>query len=179
MNKIILSIAALIAFTLTANAQQGVGIEIDFDNGGTIGESALLDFPDSATKGILLPNTTNTNDAGATPGTILFDLTDDKVKYHDNTGWKDMTASSSTDITAAYDLAANAELSSKGVKIEDGSLNETLDGALSLSSSTRALALPKVNGVEHLPGPKAGMMCFDTSRNSLAVFNGKVWTFWN
>lgn len=176
MKKIILSIVTLVAFTFVVDAQ--VGIET-----ADVGASALLDFPDNATKGILLPRTNGTGAAGTAAGTFVFDYTTDEVKYyHEDDGWTVMTeAIISEDIDIeGHDLATYPELSSVGTKLEDGTSGGAApDGVLSLESMGRALALPKVNGIENLPSPQPGMVCYDVSRKSMAIFNGEIWTFWN
>ena len=56
---------------------------------------------------------------------------------------------------------------------------DTTPGILVLADTDKAMVLPKVAS-PHLTiiNPAPGMMAYDTVKNQLAVFNGKVWSFW-
>ena len=167
MRKLILSLIAITAFTF-ANAQ--VGIETE-----NIGNGAILDFPDDAVKGILLPKIDQTERSQdlEIPGTFIF--LDNKVKYFGDGKWEDLIIRGTKEVSA-YD---RNNTSGEGVVIADGTGSATPpEGALTLESTTRALALPKVADVTELPSPEAGMICYDVKSKSVAVFNGTLWAFW-
>lgn len=173
MKNFIFSIVLVLALSNLVNAQsKGVGVETI-----NVGASAILDFPDSATKGILLPKVTNKTSAGTVSGTFVFDMATKKIAFYGDNEWVDMTEETSVSITA-HDTANFQELSSNGVKIEDGT-DTAPNGVLSLASTERALALPKVEGVSTIPSPQPGMICYDTVRKSMAVYNGEFWYFWD
>lgn len=171
MKKLILSSITIIAFMFNLNAQ--VGIETE-----TIGDGAILDFPDNAVKGILLPRVESSanNDEPVTPkvpGTIVFN--GKKVRYYGDGKWETLLMRGTKEVEPYTYEETNA----KGAVITDGTGSATPpDGALTLESTARALVLPKVADVTKLPSPKAGMICYDIKSKSLAVFNGAVWAFW-
>ncbi|HRM13961.1 MAG TPA: hypothetical protein PLV47_13590, partial [Flavobacterium sp.] len=52
-------------------------------------------------------------------------------------------------------------------------------GILVLEDSNKAMVLPKVPSPHlNIINPEPGMMVYDTTTKQLAVFNGKVWSFW-
>ena len=146
------------------------------------GASTILDFEDSSTNtnGIILPSVSNTSNALAfTPsnnnGTFLFDKSDSKVKFYENSVWKDLTGvGNSTQITANTSSESG---NSQGVII--GSSTSNAKGALVLESSNKALILPKISNPQtNVKNPYPGMICYDTNSKSLAVYNGTVWNYW-
>ena len=169
MKKTILS-TAFLTLALSLNAQ--VAIEKETADAG-----AILDFPDVATKGILLPNVNNYNTAGEEPGTLVFNSDDKKVYYRGNSGWKELTNEGEKTVTVDSGLS---EADGKGLLITDKSTSQKQEpkGVLELNSETKALALPKVADVTKIPSPKSGTICFDLKTESLAIFNGAKWHFW-
>lgn len=175
MKKLVLSIFSLIAFnTIIVNAQEiGVGIETE-----SVGESSLLEFPENADKGILLPRVKNEEAAGTVAGTFIYNMSDKKVYIYGDNKWVALTDESSTRVSNNR-IYSGDELDSKGVVIEDGtSTEEAKPGVLSLESTERALVLPNVEDVTLLPNPLAGLICYDKKSSSLAIFNGSDWYFW-
>ena len=60
-----------------------------------------------------------------------------------------------------------------------GSKTSNADGVLVLESKTKALVLPNVNQPHNsVSNPYPGMMCYDTDRKAIAVFDGSVWNYW-
>lgn len=60
-----------------------------------------------------------------------------------------------------------------------GAKESAADGVLVLESTNRALVLPHVTN-PHLTvkSPYPGMMCYDTVKKAVAVFDGTVWNYW-
>ena len=106
----------------------------------------------------------------------MFDKSDNKLKMYENNSWislSDMTGNSSS-------IMANttAEISSNsGVII--GSDNSAAKGVLVLESADKAMVLPWIQNPHiNVKNPYPGMMCYDTSSRSLAVYDGSVWNYW-
>ncbi|WP_353117470.1 hypothetical protein [Myroides odoratus] len=54
-----------------------------------------------------------------------------------------------------------------------------VDGIVVLEGSTKALVLPKImNPHLTVKSPYPGMMCYDSNRKALAVFDGVLWNYW-
>ena len=181
MKKLIYSIS-LIFSALSIQAQ--VGIETE-----NIGQSALLDFPGNITdgsyarKGILLPKVNDKTTAGTQPGTFIFDMDEKKVSYYDGkiNAWVNMSSSPKEEIAneiTAYTKEENEGSTGALITNQPESVGDAPDGVLSLVSSDKALALPKVKDVTLLPKPKAGMICYDVASRAVAVFNGEKWEYW-
>lgn len=149
-----------------------VGIEKTIIDG-----SGILDFPLGTTKGIILPNVTNS--ATMTPvtrGTIVYDQTTKNAQYF-NGAWKSLNVLSSG--TASAPLPGN-DVAGTLVGAIIGKQNSTAQGVLILESDSKALILPKViNPVSAVKSPVPGMICYDPVKKVMAVYNGKDWSFWN
>lgn len=168
----------LILTTLTVciiNAQVAIGKE------NVTNTSVSLEFSNTENRGIILPYVENKTGV-STEGSLIYDTTDHKVKYLKNGGqWVNL---SEDDGTAA--TIGTADLSIQGTdKVEKataktgiGTVSST-NGILVLEASDKAMILPKVAS-PHLAiiNPAPGMMVYDTVKKHLAVYNGKVWTFW-
>lgn len=160
------------------NAQ--VGIERD-DQTEIVRGDGLLDFASPATKGVLLPKVTNANlveSTGEVGGAMMFNIDTQRVEFYNpaTTNWEPMTEAS-YNVISGYELN---EKDGKGAIIEDDHYSgDTPTGILVLNSDQKALILPQVNDIRELPSPKAGTICYDMSRKSIAVYNGTVWSFWN
>lgn len=152
--------------------------------------SAILDFgPDNETikKGIILPVldlTQNTNETYS-DGTFLFDTNSMMVKVKQDGIWLDLTDegaittqynTNNEDITTPVKLKTSEDIG-EGVII--GSETSTAKGVLVLESENKALILPRVADPHlNIPKPVAGTICYDTTSDSLAIFDGKVWSYW-
>lgn len=139
----------------------------------------IMDFPADATKGILLPRVVNTNEIPSAIGAMAFNLAEQRVElFHPTNGWVAMTENSETDIIA---LSNFDELNpANGVIISNEENTEDVPvGVLVFESTNKALILPQVVDVTLMPSPQAGMIAYDMSRQSMAIFNGSVWSFWN
>lgn len=139
------------------------------------GNSTVLDFDNAYgnTKGIILPATSGLPTGSLVNGTFVFDVNDNKVKVYENDVWKPLSDAGSS---SAVVVNNSAELG-KGVVIGDSS--STADGVLVLEASDKAMILPQI-ATPHLnvKNPYPGMMCYDTTSKSLAVFDGSVWNYW-
>ena len=175
-----------------------------------------LEFYDSAdnTKGMLLPWVSTVKDSpvvynattkegyngmqGAiSDGTIIFDLSDYKVKYMKAGIWSDLTPTLTFPLTvknaADVDVVILALVNPNDPSIQDTRAEETTakvaigangaadntNGILVLTDTNKAMILPKVASPHlKIQNPAAGMIAYDTVKRQLAVFNGTVWSFW-
>lgn len=167
MKKTIILIS-LIAFA-TAYSQVAIG--------KTILESASssLEFGNE-NRGMILPWVTNASSLQNTVnGTLVFDLSDKKVKSFQNNTWVDLSVNTSgiADSSLQDNLNDNSS-----AKTSIGTPTATA-GILVLEDNNKAMILPKVASPHlNIISPDAGMMVYDTVKKQLAVFNGSVWTFW-
>lgn len=137
--------------------------------------SSSLEFG-SENRGMVLPWVTNTATVqNVVNGTLVFDLTDKKIKSYQNNAWADL----SIDTTGIVDSSLQDALNdSSNVKVAIGTPTST-SGILVLEDNNKAMILPKVASPHlNIISPAAGMMVYDTVKKQLAVFNGSVWTFW-
>ena len=142
----------------------------------TVEGSGILDFPLGTTKGIILPNVTNSvNIIPVTRGTIVYDLTTKNAQYYDG-AWKTLHILSTPGIAPTILPGNDLPLTKLGVII--GQQTSSAEGVLILESQSKALILPKVeNPVTNVKSPVAGMMVYDPTKKIMAVYNGKDWTF--
>ena len=173
MKNIVATLSLLFATTLSAQVAIGKA---------TVSSPAVsLEFYDNAdnTRGIILPWVTSTAAVtGAVNGTLVYNTADRKVYVKYASGWRDL----SIDITGAVDTSLQNALSDKPtakVMIGGDPTTDTTPGILVLADTNKAMVLPKVASPHlNIVNPSAGMMVYDTVKNQLAVFNGKVWSFW-
>lgn len=145
--------------------------------------SVSLEFG-SDNKGLILPWVSNTSSVtGAVDGTLVYDLTDKKVKAKYASGWKDFsinTAGTTVDPITSIDgiTTQNAYTENSEAKVSIGTPTAT-DGILVLENSDQAMILPKVASPHiNIINPAPGMMVYDTVTKQLVFYNGTVWTFW-
>jgi hypothetical protein len=137
--------------------------------------SAVLDFATGTTKGIILPAVENLPTTPAN-GTFLFDArtAEKKIKMYQNGAWVELSGVGSTTNLVPYSGTTD-----NGKQTVIGARTTTVDGVVVLESADKALVLPHVaNPHLTVKSPYAGMMCYDTVRKSLAVFDGVVWSYW-
>lgn len=171
-------------FTIVILTSIAVRAQVAIGKTSVVNSSIILDFDnsDSNKKGLILSAVENVNNALSTVstahnnGTFLFDKSDNKLKMYENNSWislSDMTGNSSS-------IMANtsAEISSNsGVII--GSDTSAAKGVLVLESADKAMVLPWIQNPHiNVKNPYPGMMCYDTSSRSLAVYDGSVWNYW-
>lgn len=145
--------------------------------------SVILEFDNATTnkKGIILSGVENVNNAitTATPaannGTFVFDRSDDRVKMYQNQTWVNLSdPGSKTKITpnTSAEVVPN-----QGTII--GSATSSAKGVLVLEAPNKAMVLPWITNPHlNVLNPYPGMMCYDTTSRSLAVFDGTVWNYW-
>lgn len=161
----------LISLIASASAYSQIAI------GKTILESASssLEFGNE-NRGMILPWVTNASSLQNTVnGTLVFDLSDKKVKSFQNNTWVDLSVNTSgiADSSLQDNLNDNSS-----AKTSIGTPTATA-GILVLEDNNKAMILPKVASPHlNIISPDAGMMVYDTVKKQLAVFNGSVWTFW-
>ncbi|MGL5235462.1 MAG: hypothetical protein ACRC8Z_12085 [Empedobacter falsenii] len=172
-----LYIIVLFTITLSVFGQVTIGKE------NVTGNTTLLDFDNTAgnTKGIILPAVENTSSALAVivtnnNGTFLFDKSDKKMKMYENSKWVNLSDEGT--ITAA--LAANVNTSAEiGQGVIIGAESTSAKGVLVLESATKAMILPQIaNPHTNVKSPYPGMICYDTTSKTLAVFDGINWNYW-
>lgn len=150
--------------------------------------SVLLEFSKEK-KGLVLPyvRTMPTTATGLVEGTILLDASSSggsRIKFYNaNTtagtaGWKDLSGENGDVATQLTNQPTTAEENNSKAII--GAATSSANGVLVLESNTKAMVLPTVADVNEIPSPAPGMMVFVNKNNAkrLAVFNGKVWSFW-
>ena len=184
------NIIALLTLTVStcAFAQVAIG------KSSVTNTSVSLEFGDYVAgqgRGIIVPwATPQTN---MQQGTILFDTSDKIMKYRKNDGtWVALSKYEVTTVEgqANYDTTGDVNTTlqdtNNGVALSDkpdakaaiGTPTAT-PGILVLEDANKAMILPKVPSPHlNIINPEPGMMVYDTTTKQLAVFNGKVWSFW-
>lgn len=139
----------------------------------TVDGSAVIDFTSGTTKGIILP-AVETLPAAPANGTFLLDKNDSKIKMRQNGIWVELSGAGNTTGLVGYSGTVD-----NGKQTVIGAKTTTANGVLVLEATDKALVLPKVaNPHLNVKNPYAGMMCYDTTRKALAVFDGTVWNYW-
>lgn len=168
-------IITLLTFCATTiNAQVAIGKQ------SITNKSISLEFG-SGDRGIILPYVTSAEavqNKGVVDGTLVFDTTDKKVKLRANNNWVDLSKSDEGIVDVNIQDNKIEKDDAKVIIGKNGSSNNT-PGILVLSDTDKAMVLPKVDSPHlNIVNPSAGMLVYDTKSRQLAVFNGKVWTFW-
>ncbi|NML71317.1 hypothetical protein HHL23_16120 [Chryseobacterium sp. RP-3-3] len=140
--------------------------------------SVSLEFG-TGNKGLLLPWVTSAASVtGAVDGTIIYDITDKKVKYRKNGSWFDL----SIDTTGTVNTTLQDPLVEKApakTAIGTNAATDATSGILALTDTNKAMILPKADSPHlNIISPSAGMIVYDNVKHQLAVFNGTVWSFW-
>ena len=198
-----LKLALLCSFSLI-NAQISIGktntsphISLEFDDQPNNSKGLILPWVSTVANSPKLYNAnTGTGYQGlqgnVVEGTLIFDLSDNKIKYKNGTNsWFDLTGELPivTDNTSNTITAFNPVDSSiqDDHKEEDNAKTivgtnpntEIANGILILSDKDKAMVLPKVSSPHNtIINPAAGMIVYDTTAKQLAVFNGTIWSFW-
>jgi len=182
-HKIYIGLVAICFLSFAVKAQVAIG------KNAVNGASTLLDFDDTDNiRGIILPAVTALPVSPAN-GTFVFDTTDSKVKvfYLDaddgaEGSWHDLTEvgidpqpGSSDKIDTGH--LQNTNETGEGTVI--GAESSAAQGVLVLESFDKAMILPKIASPhQSVKSPYPGMICYDTTTKSLAVFDGSNWYFW-
>jgi CheY-specific phosphatase CheX len=149
----------------------------------TVNPSTSLDFG-SDNRGMVLSWVDNVAGVtGAVNGTMVYDLSDKKIKVRYNAAWKDLsvdTGGSTVDPLTNVDgaLLQNTLSDAATAKVSVGTPTAT-PGILVLEDTTKAMVLPKVDSPHlNINNPAPGMIVYDVKNKQLAVYNGKFWSFW-
>lgn len=154
--------------------------------------SISLEFGDyviNQGKGVILPWVSSATDMNsADTGTIVYDVSDKIIKYKTGaSSWYNLSKNETTTVdgTANYDTTGVVDTSLQNsltdqatAKTSIGTLSST-QGILVLEDNNKAMILPKVPSPHlNIVNPEPGTIAYDTVTKQLAVYNGKVWTFW-
>lgn len=166
MKKVVLTVIVF-NFCLYATAQVAIAK-------ASVDGSGVLDFPNGTTNGIILPIVETLPTASATQnGTFLMDKNDLKLKMCQNATWVDLSDAGSI---SGVTFNTSAEVAN-GVVI--GAQTASASGVLVLESTTKALILPHVPSPEiNVKSPHAGMLVYDSTSKSVAIFDGLKWNYW-
>lgn len=150
-------------------------VSIEFDDDNNRANNA---------RGLILPWVTSTTavENGATTigrtvanGTLIFDISDKKVKLKKPGGWEDLTLSDSGTVNTSLQ---KSKQETENSKVAIGQASTNADGILVLEDKDKAMILPLVDDYQYIMSPEPGTMVFDFSRHMLCFFNGTEWTFW-
>lgn len=154
--------------------------------------SISLEFGDyviNQGKGVILPWVSSAADMNsADTGTIVYDVSDKIIKYKTGaSSWYNLSKNEVTtvdgttnyDTTGVVDTSLQNSLTDQATaKTSIGTLS-SIQGILVLEDNNKAMVLPKVPSPHlNIVNPEPGTMAYDTVTKQLAVYNGKVWTFW-
>ena len=174
--KIFILVVFLLPFTLMAQTTIG--------SRSTVNNSVVMDFPVGTTKGIILPAVEQLPSNPAN-GTFVFDRIAMRVKVFSNNRWNELSYNGNGSALVPYSGTEKTNQQTiigsyttkvyNGNDFEDGPVN----GVLVLEGSTKALVLPKIaNTSTTVKNPYPGMMCYDTTKKALAIFDGTSWIYW-
>lgn len=178
--KNILTIILTTIVTASLQSQVAIGKE------SVTNSTVSLEFG-TGNKGLLLPwvstvpgtpNATYTGLGNPVDGTLIFDISDKKVKYRKAGDWFDLSIDNSGVVDTSLQDSLDEKTSAKAA-IGANSTSDNTSGILVLTDTNKAMILPKVSEPhKNIINPPAGMLVYDTTNKMLAVFNGNVWTFW-
>lgn len=162
----------LFLFVLVINKTNAQLIIATDNNNVQTTESTLMQFEDGYTKGIILPANTQVA-ANPANGSFTFDQSDKKVKMYENDQWVALTPKGDSGAMITTNTNDNGEGVIVGAEIS------TAEGVLVLESEDKALVLPRINDpVTNVNSPYPGMISYDTVSKTIAIFDGKLWSFW-
>lgn len=164
--------AILLAVTGTVQSQIAIGKPT------VTNTSVSLEFADTENKGLILPYV-ETKTGITNNGTVIYDTTDYKVKYLKDSGiWTDLSVDNTGTADISIQTSKTESATAKSV-IGSAAATDITPGILILSDSNKAMILPKIASPHlNIIDPAPGIMAYDTVKRQLAVYNGKVWTFW-
>ncbi|MFC6269781.1 hypothetical protein [Frigoriflavimonas asaccharolytica] len=171
----IIIIAFIVFVSSSLQAQVAIGKQ------SVTNTSVSLEFA-AENRGLILPYV-ETKGGISAEGTMIFDTTDHKVKYLKNGGtWVNLSEDNGTVSTigvADLSIQQGTEQLTAKTAIGATSATDTTPGILVLTATDKAMILPKVASPHlNIINPASGMIVYDTVKRQLAVYNGKVWSFW-
>lgn len=180
MNKIIKIVITASFFVATSISAQ---VAIGKDN--LTNSSVLLEFGNQGS-GIILPSV---DDApGAVGGTFIYNKTAtvkavevwEERQNNGAGGWLNLTSkldpSQPDGVNHTLLNIGNTDTNQQGAII--GANTSSKPGVLVLESSTKAMVLPKIQDAQLLRSAVAGTMLYDTTSDTLAVYDGATWSYW-
>lgn len=173
MKKIIFSII-FCSLAVFASAQVALGGKTAVD-----GNNTLLDFNNTAgnTNGIILSAVDSAPVlTAANNGTFLFDKSDKRVKMYEKNAWVRLS-----DVGSTANIIDNTSAENADGTVIIGAKTSTATGVLVLEAinKDKAMILPKIaTPHQSVKSPYPGMMCYDTTSKTLAVFDGTAWSYW-
>lgn len=175
-SKIIIKMKKIVLITMVIIGLNHSYGQVAIGKNSITNSSVILEFADATTNGINLPLVATLPVAGAlVNGTILLDRNDSKVKWCANGAWVDLTGTGNVTLVSP---TPNPSVDTGGGTII-GATSSLASGAMVLESTNKALILPKVTDPHtNVKSPIAGMMVYDTTSKSVAVFNGTNWSYW-
>src|SRR5690606_4807104 len=134
--------------------------------------SVLLEFGNNEAKGIVLPTVDEA--PNAVSGTFVVNSTEKAVQFFDGNDWVNLTEEG--EVVANNYINAGENLG-QGVVL--GAETTTKPGVLVLESTTQALVLPKVSKPqENMASSIAATIDYDGESDTLAIYDGKNWSYW-
>ncbi|WP_262149234.1 hypothetical protein [Chryseobacterium foetidum] len=169
--------------TLPASTTPNPSISLEFGDyaGAQLGKGIILPYVNSASAVV-----------NAVEGTFFYDVSDKIVKLKNGTNsYFNLSKNETTTVglnpnfdttgvvsTALQDAPNINEFPDAKVNI-GLSTSSTPPGILVLENANQAMILPKVASPHlNIINPEPGTMAYDTVTKQLAVYNGKVWSFW-
>lgn len=151
------------------------------------GNSTLMDFNSDSynTKGIILPALSQTptftitaedlNGQHPNNGTFIFDRTMKRIRMFENNQW--VTIGITEGEISTLKIPTNLEEKGEGIII--GSEETKAKGVFVLESPDKAMILPYIADPHlNVKGAYPGMICYDTSSNTMAFFDGANWSYY-
>lgn len=171
MKKIIFSSI----ISLLASILQG---QVAIGKTSVTNSSVSLEFG-TENRGLLLPwVNSSTALSSSVDGTLIYDVSDKKVKYKKDGSWFDLSVDGNGAVDTTLQDGLSENTTAKTI-IGSNVGTDTTSGILVLSDSNKAMVLPKVASPHlNIIKPAAGMLAYDINTKQLAVFNGVNWSFW-
>lgn len=129
-----------------------------------------------------------TNTVDSVTGTIISDVNDNIVKYKNGTStWFNLSKNEANMVegTTNYDTTGVVNTTLQTGLTDAPTAKTSIEtvtsspGTLVLEDNNKAMVLPKVAS-SHLAiiNQEPGTMAYDMLNKQLAIYNGKVWSFW-
>lgn len=140
-------------------------------------------------KGIVLPWVTSAAAVtGSVTGTVIYDVNDKVVKYKNGAStWFNLSKNETItvdgtpnfDTTGVVNTTLQNGLTDAATAKTSIGTPTSVPGILVLEDANKAMVLPKMPSPHlNIINPEPGTMAYDTTTKQLAIYNGKVWSFW-